>query len=161
MPTTYTTVASYTFASAGTVYTFSSIPSTYTDLVLVMSNINSGGATGLNIRINGDTGSNYAYMRMYGSSSTINSDGDTSLSTGGASIGIIDTGVSVVTSNWQNYANTTMFKSIITQHAGPQYNDVYATLWANTTAINSIQFSQGGQNFDIGTNFTLYGILKA
>jgi hypothetical protein len=161
MPTTYTTVASYTFASAGTTYTFSSIPNTYTDLVIVLSNINSGGATGLNIKVNADSGSNYAYMRMYGSGSNIEADGATSLGTTGQSIGIIDTGVSTMVSNWQNYANTNMFKTIITQHAGPQYNDVYATLWASTVAINSIEFSQGGQNFDIGTNFTLYGILKA
>jgi hypothetical protein len=125
-----------------------------------MSTINSGGATGLNVKYNGDNGSNYAYMRMYGSGSTIDADGNTSLQSTG-STGIIDTGVAVLISNYQNYANTNMFKTVISQHAGPQYNDTYASLWASTAAINSIEISQGGQNFDTGTNFTLYGILKA
>jgi hypothetical protein len=160
MPVTYSTIASYTFASAATTYTFSSIPATYTDLVIVLYNINAGSATGLNMRVNGDNGNSYQYMRMFGSGSTLESGGDGGLNLTGASVGIIDTGVSVIVSNWQNYANTNMLKTIISQHAGPQYNDTYATLWANTDAINSITFSQNF-DFEIGTNFTLYGILKA
>jgi hypothetical protein len=159
MPITYTTIATTTFASASTSYTFNSIPSTYTDLVLVMSTKFGGSATGLNILLNGDSGSNYAYMRAYGYSATISSEGQVALTTPG-SIAIVDTGMNTIIANFQNYKNTNVFKSIIAKHAGNEYLDWYSSLWASTAAINSIQI-YAGSNFDIGTNFTLYGITAA
>lgn len=159
MPTTYNTVATYTFPSAASSYTFSSIPQTYTDLVLVMSTVFSGSATGIRYQLNSDNGNNYAYMRMYGSSSSLQSDGDTAFTSPG-SFGIIDTGINTMVINFLNYTDTNKLKMLLAKHSGVNYVDTYCSCWNSTAAINSIQVSLSGQNFSAGTNFTLYGIRK-
>jgi len=62
MPSTYTPIATNTLASVSTGVTFSSIPSTYTDLVLVINYRLDGTGTGAAgaLRFNSDSGSNKA-----------------------------------------------------------------------------------------------------
>ena len=60
MPNTYEPIATNTLGSAASSVTFSSIPSTYTDLIVVMNYANSTGLADVFFRFNGDTGSNYS-----------------------------------------------------------------------------------------------------
>jgi hypothetical protein len=39
--------------------------------------------------------------------------------------------------------------------------DAYVNLWRSTSAITSVSFSASSGSFDIGSTFTLYGILAA
>ena len=59
---TYTPIASTTLGSAAASYTFSSIPNTYTDLVLIasMADSNSGADQRMLVQVNGDTGTKYS-----------------------------------------------------------------------------------------------------
>ena len=103
MPTkTYKPIATTTLGSAAASYTFSSIPSTYTDIVLIfggsMSNFGN-----LRIQFNSDTGNNYSFTRLLGDGSGAQSDrGSTQPA---ISIAILDANVigNSVT-NIQNYA---------------------------------------------------------
>ena len=64
MPKTYEPIATTTVATTGNTVTFSSIPATYTDLILVSSarrGINGSGGAGLLCQFNSDSASNYSY----------------------------------------------------------------------------------------------------
>ena len=66
---TYTPIATTTLGSAATSYTFTSIPSTYTDLVLV-GNLSSSSNTNISIRIYSDSGTNYSNTYLTGVNGT-------------------------------------------------------------------------------------------
>jgi hypothetical protein len=167
MPSTYDKIATTTLGSAATSYTFSSIPGTYTDLVLIANTIvSSGTGAELSIRFNGDTTTNYSNTYLLG-------DGSTTLSGRGANYNYADCGY--LSSNGgnsntrilhiQNYANTTTFKTIISRASGVNGAQVtaYANLWRKTPeAINSITiFSASSLTYATGSIFTLYGIKAA
>ena len=61
----YTPIATYTIPTAVNSYTFSSVPSTYTDLQLVISGTLSSGAT-MQLVFNGDTTNVYSGTALYG-----------------------------------------------------------------------------------------------
>lgn len=50
--------------------TFSDIPQEFEDLRLIVSGVGSGGPQDINIRFNGDSATNYDWMRTYGSGTT-------------------------------------------------------------------------------------------
>jgi hypothetical protein len=69
MPTpTYTPLATVTLGSASASVTFSSIPATYRDLIVVFAGAATASATAF-IRLNGDTGSNYSSVMARGNGS--------------------------------------------------------------------------------------------
>ena len=73
MPTTYEPIATANGTGSSGVVTFSSIPATYTDLV-VASNIIGDANSAVRIRLNGDTtDSNYSYVLLYGNGSVAGS----------------------------------------------------------------------------------------
>jgi hypothetical protein len=159
MPATYEPIATTTLGSTASSVTFSSISGTYTDLVLVTSNTSSGGLGGVYLdQINGDTGTNYSHTKIFGTGSVAGSDRNTS-----------DTGVNIGLSNstqcnnifhFMNYSNTTTNKTVLARgNSASGQTRASITLWRNTAAITSFRLS--GVTFDIGSTFTLYGILKA
>jgi hypothetical protein len=156
MTVTYSTIQTYTIPSVTTTFTLSSIPSTYTDLVLVFG----GGTvapTGVYIRFNGDSGSNYSTTRMSGwatNNNSARSTNQTRVEVGGS---WSDTNHMVV--NLQNYSNTSINKvGICRTSDATDTVAAGAILWRNTAAINSIAFSTDATNFAAGTVITLYGI---
>jgi len=161
---TYTPIATTTLGSAASSYTFTSIPSTYTDLVLIVSGSNAGSAAPLMQVGNGsvDTGTNYSMTVLRGTGSAANSfnnPGDTWFNTFMTS----GTGeIYTVTANFQNYSNTTTKKTALFR-AGAAGGNVIAEvgIWNNTAAINQIKVLLSGVNFNAGTTFTLYGIAAA
>jgi hypothetical protein len=169
MPTsTYEKVLTYTAPSAQTSYTFSTIPSTYTDLVLVMSYSLSVGGSSTFMRFNGDTASNYSDTYLINSGSSAASSRDSSSSNGIRFAGVSSgTGAGAMRStiaSIQNYSNATTYKTVLSRDS--QAADEVASvvgLWRGTpAAITSIYlWSGGGASFNTGATFTLYGIKAA
>lgn len=174
MPQTYTPIATTTVSGSTTqTVTFSSIPSTYTDLIVIINAgyTNNVGDDQFHMRINGDTGSNYSNTVLYGTGSAAGSYRDsnfTYMNMGRASRNDIATAVIV---NLQNYANTTTNKSVLftmrtadSSYAGANVPITSgAGLWRSTSAINSITFSNyyNTNYYRSGSTFTLYGIKAA
>lgn len=106
---TYTPIATTTLGSAQASYTFSSIPGTYTDLIVVVKGDGSANTNGL-MQYNGDTGTNYSMTALYGTGSaafSARSSNDGQIQLGGfdgASQGTIL--ISIL-----NYSNTTTYKT--------------------------------------------------
>lgn len=156
---TYTPIATTTLTSISGV-TFSSIPATYTDLILVISNATTlSSTTDIDIRFNGDTGGNYSGTSLWGTGSTAGSathSGTVARVTYYGSATIAQ-GMHSIT-HIMNYANTSTYKTLITR-ASNANNGVNAevNLWRSTAAINSITINA----LNPGTTFTLYGIAAA
>ena len=161
---TYTPLFTTTLSSAQSAITFSSIPSTYTDLVLVAS-VTGSGTGDVSTYVNGDSSSGF-YSRT-----VLDGSGATAASARSSSANFIYLNYNGATTsanpntyivNFQNYANTTTYKSLLARQSNAA-NGVAATvgLWRNTAAITSITLQISSVNFAIGSTFTLYGILAA
>lgn len=167
MPKTYEPIATATLGSAVASYTFTSIPGTYTDLILVSSIL---GVTSTSysprIQINSDTGSNYSVTYLYGTGSSAGAGRNTGASFIyiGHLVGYPVTGEPIpIITDFQNYSNTTTFKTVVSVGGNPSTDTSgIVGLWRSTSAITSINIQfQSGTNLQAGTTFTLYGILKA
>jgi hypothetical protein len=167
---TYTKIASNTLGSAAATVTFSSIPSTYTDLVLVANVGSSDAAQVFSCRINSDTGANYSLTQLLGEGTTAVSSRDTSQTKMNISkgMGVGTTNASmVILSNFMNYANATTYKTVLSRasEATATYPGTAATvgLWRSTAAITAIELSlnNGTATFNTGSTFNLYGITAA
>jgi hypothetical protein len=163
---TYTPIATQTLGSAASTMTFSSIPQTYTDLVLVVNATFSNASTAnLALQFNSDTGSNYSATRLLGDGSAASSSrfGGTYMMIGDINNALFSSIISI-----NNYANTTTYKTAIsrTGFAGG-YLGAYVGLWRGSTgsaaqAINAVTIGYNGSgNFQTGSTFSLYGILAA
>jgi hypothetical protein len=164
---TYTPIATTTLGSATQFVTFSSIGSSYTDLILV---VNAAGASTQDMycQINSDSGSNYSKTILFGNGSTAGS-----ARTSNDTLAMVDyygtpdstLGNSVQIIQFMNYSNTSTYKSILSRSSRASGGtDAIVNLWRSTSAITSVQLrlgSSGGANFLTGSTFTLYGILSA
>lgn len=159
MASTYEPIATYTVSGSSTnSITFSSIPSTYTDLVLIFSGRLSSSLENMLITINSDTGSNYSNTYMQRTTTT--SSGRNTNQTIWYS-GAINTEECVSTYYFFNYANTTTYKTAI--HRMSNTNLVVSTecaLWRSTSAISTIKISNSA-TYTSGATATLYGIKAA
>lgn len=159
---TYTPIATYTLASNTTV-TFSSIPQTYTDLVLVTETTGTTNGA-MDVRFNGDTGTNYSRTGMYGDGSNA-----ASYRTTGLAYGIIGAGTSgnrdLSITHFMNYSNSTTYKAYFTRgnNVAASYTADAIYLWRNTAAITSIALTGDpiGSNIGSTSTLTLYGIAAA
>jgi hypothetical protein len=162
MTATYDKIAAYTVPSAASSYTFSSIPSTYTDLVIIGNTIiSSGTGAEFSLRFNSDTGGNYSNTYLLGTGSSAASGRGTNFTYADCGFLSANSGnpnTRIV--NVMNYSNTTTNKTIISRGSSDNGGQViaYANLWRNTSAINSVTiFTQTG-NYATGTTFAIYGI---
>ena len=155
MPKTYTPIATQTLTTSAASITFSSIPSTYTDLIMVFNGV---ADNNVSLRFNSDSGTNYSSTRIRGDGSSASSSRFTSIA---SMYGSYDPGIS--TSTWQimNYSNSATYKTALNRGGGSGTNvEAYVGLWRSTAAITSVTVIVNG-TFSIGSTFTLYGILKA
>ncbi|CAB4173893.1 hypothetical protein UFOVP974_15 [uncultured Caudovirales phage] len=160
---TYEPIATTTLTS-GTTYSFTSIPSTYTDLILVINGTAAaGGPAELRMQFNSDTATNYSYTRILGSGSVVSSSRGTS-TTYIIAGQVSTTDPAVTLCNIQNYANTTTNKTIISNYGNynPTNNNTGAVvgLWRSTAAINRIDLTVNVA-FAATSYLTLYGIAAA
>lgn len=163
MPATYDKIATYTVPSAQASYTFTTIPSTYTDLVIVAAGTISSSAPSTYIRFNSDTGSNYSYTYLTGDgSSATSSRASNQTSMLVTYNGAISSSPNANIVQVLNYSNSTTNKTVLSRANQAQYGtDAIVGLWRSTSAITSITFITGGTGFASGSTFTLYGIKSA
>jgi len=161
---TYEAIATTTLSSTATNITFSSIPATYTDLIIV-GTFSFNSSDRAFIWFNGDTGTNYSQTFLYGNGTSALSARDSNYGAAYidnvASAGSGDNNLSIM--HFMNYANTTTYKTTLIRTNHIQ-QDVSAEvmLWRSTAAINQIAFRGGsGGSFAIGSVFSLYGIKAA
>ena len=160
---TYTPIASQTLSSAAASVTFSGIPQTYTDLVVVLSVRGTTASNDIDVQgqFNSDTGSNYSWTRIYGTGSTAGSQRGTSQTVLriGNMAGSGYTAYSPMILNIQNYSNTTTYKTMLGRPNNPdRIVDAYVNLWRSTSAVTSFVITPSSGNFDSGSTFNLYGI---
>jgi hypothetical protein len=155
---TYEPISTTTLSSSNTSHTFSSIPSTYTDLIIVISNQATSGGVNPFIQYNGDTGANYSDTRLYAYGTGSGGAYDSSFLLGDST-----TSQNTFIVHIMNYANTTTFKTAISRGSVSDSSLTISTgLWRSTAAITSVKINQGGGvSFASGSTFTLYGIKAA
>ena len=171
MAKTYVPIATQTLGSNAASIVFSSIPATYTDLVLACSMLSANTAGGRYIQIqvgNGsvDTATNYSQTQLRGNGTTADSGRQTSVTEVYFNVtgAYFQSGTVpfIGKAHFMNYSNTTTDKSILLRSDQAEWStSVTAGLWRSTSAINTIKVFLSADNFAIGTTFTLYGILAA
>ena len=154
MTVTYEKIATTTITNGTSTITFSSIPSTYTDLVLVHIGTAQSGAPGLDLRLNNDSGSNYSRTFIYGDGSSTASGRSTSATAFQPSS--VYTEQTPIIFQINNYSNSTTFKTILSRtSASTGLVVANVGLYRSTSAINRIDLL--GMTWSGGT-VTLYGI---
>ena len=146
-------------ASAASI-TFSSIPQTYTDLVLeVVGQLDLTAAGSIAARYNGDTATNYSQTYLYGNGTSAISGRSSNVTYAyGGDIG--NTQVSTNTIHIMSYANTTTYKTALNRGAkSDSGTNATVTLWRSTAAITSVLVANSTSNtFAAGTTFRLWGV---
>lgn len=170
MPTTYEPIASTTVGSNTSSVTFSSIPSTYTDLklIIVANDGDNGNGGVLSLQFNGDAGSNYSTIFRRGDGST-SSQGQFS-SFPYAHLGSL----SGASGFWSFYEcdilsyRAAVGKRVLTKtqsdRDGNGIVDYNVSSWRNNTAITSLTIQSNNaptRTLQVGTTISLYGILRA
>jgi len=166
MAITYEPIATQTLVTAAASVTFSSIPSTYTDLVIVTNFAMSANDRYAHyVQVNGDTGSNYSRTILYGTGSSAGSarqSNNTSMYFGTWSTDMDTTDRAATNIFFNNYSNTTTFKTAIGRYSIASVEvGAGVGMWRNTAAITSINLATSGDNYIVGSTFTLYGIKAA
>jgi hypothetical protein len=156
MPTpTYKALATRTLTSTATSVTFSSIPATYRDLILV---VNGAGSTQDNatLTFNGDTtAANYSYVTMRGDGSAATSTSGT-----GALVATYTTSRFSAIVQIMDYSATDKHKTRLSRDDIASFHArAWVSRWANTAAVTSMVYSAATGNFSIGTTFSLYGVI--
>jgi hypothetical protein len=172
MANTYSIISSNVLGSSAATVTFSSIPATYTDLVLrISSKSDSTGdiKANVNIVINGTT-TGYSVTNMFATSGTTGANRQTSAANWNRFY--TDSSYSVDFTNafglleiyFSNYAGSNNkvasgFGVSESNSSTDYFINATANLWQNSSAISSIALGlNSGQNFVTGSSFYLYGI---
>lgn len=153
--------ASITFSSINTNY-----GSAYKHLQVRFagSQVDVGGLDTMLMRINGDTGSNYAFHYLRGINSTVASGAQTSYNYPyvGLMAGRGGTESSGMIIDFVDAFQTTKFKTVKSFGGAAITGDkglgLYSVLWMNTNAIDSILLAGFTGNLLAGSRFSLYGI---
>lgn len=172
IPTAFESIASSTTSGVSTL-TFSSIPSSYQHLQLRYNLVSSSSSMAINIRVNGDTGSNYWWHILWGRGSTVGAGSSGSAVTSMLAYdnnveGTVATYPNVGIIDIHDYASTTKNKTLRAftgaDNNGGSPNGMVQLIsgnWNNSsTAINSITIFASG-SWTTGSTFALYGILGA
>jgi hypothetical protein len=170
MATTFTKIAEVIVGSGGsTSIDFTSIPATYTDLVVKMSTrAATGGPNDVKIMFNSDTNTaNYLSVQIQGAGSGTPTSGFGEQQTGTSS-GSGDTASTFANSevyipNYLVSAAKSYSTDTVTENNG---TTAYATLragkWSGTAAVTTINFSMNGAvKFAEFSTFYLYGVKNA
>jgi hypothetical protein len=166
MTSTYEMIASQTLGSSTQTVTLSSIPATYTDLVLVCSIKGDAASMSIILRLNGDTNTNYSQTYLEGdgsSASSVRGSSQTRFTlSGSVSYNSTNFGTQIIQA--MNYSNTTTNKTVLQRFNsnGGSFPGTGTSvgLWRQTSAINQLDLisTASGQNFVAGSTFTIYGI---
>ena len=159
---TYALINSTTLTSNQASVTFSDIPGTFTDLIVV-SRYGLSADADSQVYVNGvSTGTSYSETYLRGNGSTASSGRRSSQPYwlhGLAAVTVPTTITSVVIHHFFDYANTTTNKTLISRinDAGAQVS-LRTGLYSSTSAITSITIGGISANLLSGSTFKLYGI---
>lgn len=160
---TYEPIATQTLGSAAATVDFTSIPATYTDLILVCNPTSSGGTDNFSLVFNSDTGNNYSYTGISGNGTSAASFRETNKDT--AILGSVTSGNNAHIVHIMKYFNTTIYKTAISRANTPaNWVQSNVATWRSTAAINAISVrigASGSPTLAAGGIFTLYGIRAA
>ena len=173
MATTMKLIAKQTLSTTAATVTFSSIPGTATDLVLVYSARTNRSAVSSDIylQFNGITTATYSFRRIYGVGTSAGSDSLTNNSSGGLCGWA--TGANATASTFgnsqiyiPNYAGSTAksfsAEGVTENNATDSRIAAYAGLWSGTSAITQIDLKDyDAASFVSGSSFYLYTITKS
>lgn len=156
MASTYTAISSVSNNSVSSI-TFSNIPSTYTELCLVLSGFNTS-LSSLSMLINNISTTSYGWVRLFGSGT-----GNAGLTQGYASnaglFGVIDSGQGFTEIWFPGYKDTVNNKGYVAKSYTQQgWTGVWAGNVDTTAAITSINLFSA-PNPGAGSVATLYGVL--
>jgi hypothetical protein len=169
MPSTYTLIKGETLASSAASYTFTAIPSIYTDIV-VRASMRADSAARLEdppqLSFNTGSISRTSFRSQY-SSGVVQSFFSTAASPQG--IGFVDAAdstantfgsVEIYIPNYSSTSLTKPFSSIAMaeNNAAQSHGWVQASYLNTTSAISSITIAAAFGNWVIGSSFYLYGI---
>jgi hypothetical protein len=165
MPSTYEPIATQTLGSSAVSVTFSSIASTYTDLVLICNPSMSASTNQPVITLNSDTGTSYSTTSLRGDGSSAASSRHTNIA-GWYPVPGPGVGTNGNPEPWivqiMNYSNTTTFKTALSRFNNPiSYVTTNVHLWRNTAAVSTVAITMEAGTFNTGSTFTLYGIKAA
>lgn len=164
---TMTLIETKTLASTTSLIQFTSIPQTFTDLLILTSLRDTSGSAGwatAEVRPNGNT-SNITSRVLYGFGTTVGSFSPTEvyhqLTQGGNTANTFSNSSIYI----PNYSGSTAKSfSVDTSTEGNTANTINAitaSLWNSTAAITSLDFVPASSAiFAIGSTISLYGILK-
>ena len=169
MANTYTRI-NYSYLTAGTTtIDFTSIPQTYTDLLLLCSTRAEGNALDNAVRFNNDSTSIYSWTQMQsgassGSAGVARTSSTSTMRAGGMEPSTYTSYVFNNTSIYIPAYTSSNYKSVIADgvdenNSTTNYSWFHAGLWRSTAAINRVQFFvEAGGNLAAGSQITLYGI---
>lgn len=165
MPATYDSIATTTLGSSSAQITFSSIPNTFTDLRLVLSNVVCSGPTDIRFYLNNTTDI-YSFTGISGDGTAASSYRGTNrtYATTNFNTSYSGTTPSFVTLDIMSYSGTTN-KTILVSRAG-DYNgsggvENIVNLSRSTAVVNRLDIFLQAGTMNAGTTATLYGILRA
>jgi hypothetical protein len=169
MANTYTLIASNTVTTPVSSVTFSSIPATYTDLVVRFS-IRSTSASGwLSVILNNITTTTTSETWLQGDGSAVSSTrqastnyfggngNDLIINLSGSTANTFTSGEFYIPSYTVSQNKPMSFILAAENNATAATTTALAGLWRNTVAVNQIQLDPSG-NCDTGSSFYLYGI---
>jgi hypothetical protein len=164
MAKTYEPIATVTAAGgSSTQLVMSSIPATYTDLVIVI-NTSTSANSNLVFRLNNDSTAIYSNTALNGDGSTATSGRNSNTDKGyfdSAAYSANNFNYNAIL-NVMNYSNTTTFKTTVSRSNNAAVGvTAGVTLYRSTSAINRIDFLTTAGTFNAGSTFTLYGIKAA
>jgi hypothetical protein len=174
MANTFTLIQAKTLSSAQSNIEFTSIPATFTDLVLKVSArtaVTADAFDSIQVQFNGDTASNYSWIRLRGSGSA---SADSGGSTSSTYVMMQYINGDAATANTfgssemyiPNYAGSTQkscsVESVNETNATTAYMCLIAGRWTGTAAITSIKLTTiSTDNFKINSTAYLYGVKNA
>jgi hypothetical protein len=172
--TAFESIASVTGDGSATTLTFSSIPATFKHLQIrgISRRASGTGIADISIRLNSDTGSNYAYHLLQGNGSAVAASGSASQTSilwshilPGTNQAASSYGAGIA--DIHDYASATKNKTLrlisgFESNAASTGDRIYLSsgLWMDTSAITSISLISADA-FDTSSNFALYGIKGA
>ena len=157
---TLTPISTQTLSANTASITFSGIPQTYTDLVLVMNGgMNTTTGFALSVELNGDSSNSYSATHIFGNGSSASSGRYTNnpaMYLGAPALNNLNGNFIL---QFENYSNVTTNKTVLAR-TNAAANSVWASvgLWRNTAAITSIRLYPETASWLSGSTFTLYGI---
>ena len=157
----YIALATTTLTRAVSSVTFSSIPGTYRDLILVQSSLVTGGSSYSSLRFNNDSTGYYSVVTMRGNGSSAISNFASSNSEIPPLPFSFESTTERVAAIFQifDYAQTDKHKTVLVRgNTASLETSASAQRWPSTSAITSIQARAVGSNFAIGSTFSLYGV---